>query len=58
MPRNTPRRKPSTADLQDRIDELETENEALNDKLDSIRDLAAEDDSEEDDDSDEDDAQD
>ena len=50
--RNMPRRNRTTADLQDRIDELETENEALNDKLDSIRDIAAEDDSDEDEDGD------
>lgn len=55
MARRNP--KPTTADLKDRIDELETENEALNDKLDSIRDIAAEDDSDEDDE-DGDDAQD
>jgi hypothetical protein len=50
MPRNTPRRKQSPAELRDRIDELEAENEALNDKLDSIRDLTSEDDDDEDDD--------
>ncbi len=42
------RRNPSITDLQDRIDELEIENEALSDKLDGIRDLAGEDDSDDD----------
>jgi hypothetical protein len=50
MPRNTARRKQNPADLRDRIDELEAENEALNDKLDSIRDLTSEDDDDENDD--------
>jgi hypothetical protein len=50
------KKNPSKADLEDRIDELETENEALNDKLDSILDIASEDSS--DDDSDDDDSDD
>ena len=52
--RNMPSKKPTTADLQDRIDDLETENEILSEKLDSILDIATEDDSDDDDDSDED----
>jgi hypothetical protein len=44
LQRMATKRSPSKADLEDRIDELESENEALNDKLDSILDIAAEDD--------------
>jgi hypothetical protein len=39
----------SKVDLQDRVDELEAENEALRDQIDSIADIVAPDDSDEDD---------
>ena len=48
--RGNPSQQPSRADLQNRIDELEAENETLNDKLDSIQDIASEDDDDDDDD--------
>jgi len=49
--------KPTRADLEDRIAELEDENQSLSDKLDSILDIASddEDDSDEDEDGDSDD---
>ncbi len=50
--------KPTRADLEDRISELEDENQALNDKLDSILDIAAEDSDEGDEDDNGDDDQD
>ena len=46
------------AELQDRVDELEEENQTLNDKLDSILDIASEDVDEEDEDEDDADADD
>jgi hypothetical protein len=46
MPRKSP------TDLKNRIAELEQENQNLNDKLDSILDIASSDDSEDDDDDD------
>lgn len=47
--RGNPSQQPSRADLQNRIDELEAENETLNDKLDSIQDIASDDDDDDDD---------
>lgn len=52
--RGNPPQQPSRADLQNRIDELEAENETLNDKLDSIQDIASDDDDDDDDDDDQD----
>jgi cell shape-determining protein MreC len=46
-------RRPTYAEMQDRVTELEEENQALNDKLDSISDIVGEED-EEDEDEDED----
>jgi len=41
-------RRPTYADLQDRVSELEEENQALNEKLDSIADIASTDEEEDD----------
>ncbi len=49
-----PPQRRSRTDLENRIGELEAENEMLNDKLDSIRDIAEEDDSDDSDDADND----
>jgi cell shape-determining protein MreC len=39
--RRNPMRRPTYADLKERVDELEEENQALNEKLDSIADIAS-----------------
>ena len=44
--RRTAVAKPTRADLEDRVEELEEENQALNDKLDSILDIVEEDEGE------------
>jgi len=46
--------RPTFADLKDRISELEDENQTLNDKLDSILDIASSEGADDDDDDDED----
>ena len=46
-------RRPTYAELQDRVTELEEENQALNDKLDSISDIVGEEDEDEEDEDDE-----
>ena len=48
-------RRPTHAELQDRVSELEEENQALNDKLDSISDIVAEEDEDEEDEDDDED---
>jgi hypothetical protein len=50
--KSNPAPQPSRADLQNRIDALESENETLNDKLDSILDIASDEDDDDDDDDD------
>ena len=47
-------RRPTYAELQDRVSELEEENQTLNDKLDSISDIVGEEDEDEEDEDDED----
>jgi hypothetical protein len=42
--------RPTYADLKDRIDELEEENQALSDKLDPVLDIVSEEDEDEDED--------
>ena len=46
--KNTMAARPTRAVLEDRVAELEDENQTLNDKLDSILDIASEDDTEDD----------
>lgn len=52
--KENPSSQPSRADLQSRIEELESENETLTDKLDSILDIASDDDDDDGDDDDQD----
>ena len=47
-------RRPTYAELQDRVSELEEENQTLNDKLDSISDIVGEEDEDDEDEDDED----
>jgi hypothetical protein len=47
-------RRPTYAELQDRVSELEEENQTLNDKLDSISDIVGEEEEDEEDEDDED----
>lgn len=48
-------RRPTYAELQDRVTELEEENQSLNDKLDSISDIVGEEDEDEEDEDDDED---
>ena len=48
-------RRPTYAELQDRVAELEEENQTLNDKLDSISDIVGEEDEDEEDEDDDED---
>jgi len=54
-PRRTTMRRPTYADLKDRVAELEEENQALTEKLDSIVDIAASEDDEDDEEDEEED---